>query len=123
MQQMKVLADVICIVFAVSVITACVTNNGSFLLINMAKEPIVRTLVTICGQTIELRNIQPQKSALSFYQVKSDSHYNVNIEFQSGRHLQKEGGYVTNGIDFRHKIIVTDTDIEIINTNNGIKIK
>lgn len=69
--------------------------------------------MTICGQTIELKDIQPTKSALGSYKVKSDSHYDVRVEFQSGKKLQRGVGYVTSSLDFQDEITVTDTDIEI----------
>ena len=103
-------------VIAISVIlfmVSCAANKGSFLLINKAQELIARASVTVCGQTIELKDIQPTKSAPGSYKVKSDSHYDVRGEFQSGKKLQKAIGYVTNGLDFHHEIVVTDTDIEI----------
>jgi hypothetical protein len=100
---------------AVFVLSSCiVANKGSFLLLNEAKESISRGTVSICGQTIELKDIQPTQSAPGSYEVRSDSHYDIKIEFQSGKKLRKELGYVTNGLDFHHKIVVTDTDIELM---------
>jgi hypothetical protein len=98
------------------VMASCMSNKGSFLLVNKAKEPIARAVVTVCGQTIEFKAIQPTKSASGSYQIKSDSHYDVRVEFESGRNLHKEIGYVTNGLDFEHEIVVTDTDIDITDT-------
>lgn len=92
---------------------SCTTNKGSFSLVNKTKEPIARASVAICGQTIELKDIQPNKSAAGSYEVKFDSHYTIQVEFQSGKKLQKETGYVTNGMDFQHEITITDSDIEI----------
>jgi len=103
-------------VLAVLVMASCGTNKGSVLLVNQAKEPIVRVLVMVCGQTLELKDIQPSKSARGSYTVKSDGHYDIRVEFQSGKKLQKEMGYVTNGFDFQHKFVVTDNDIEMRNS-------
>ena len=94
-------------------LTSCTTNQGNFTLVNKAKEPIAHASVIICGQTIELKDIQPNKSAAGSYEVKSDSHYTIQIKFQSGKKLKKETGYVTNGMDFQDEITVTDSDIEI----------
>lgn len=98
-------------------IASCVAHKGDFLLINKTKEPISRGLVTVCGQTVELSNIQPGNSASGVYVVTSDSHYDISIEFQSGKKFRKELGYVTNGLDFHHEIVVTDADIELKNLN------
>ena len=93
--------------------TSCRANQGSFMLVNEATESIAHAAVTVCGQTIELNDIQPSKSARGSYVVKSDSGYHIKIEFKSGKNLQKEIGYVTNGLDFQDVIAVTDKDIEM----------
>jgi len=89
---------------AVLFLIAYTNSKGSFSLVNKTKEPIARASVTICGQTIELKDIQPNTSAVGSY------------EFLSGKTLQKETGYVTNGVDFQHEIVVADSDIEITDT-------
>jgi hypothetical protein len=99
------------------VMASCGTNKGTFLLVNKADEPIARASVMVCGQTIKLNDIQPTQSAQGFYKVKSDSHFNITVEFQSGKKLQKEIGYVTNGFDFHDELVVTNTDIEITSIN------
>jgi len=111
---MRILIIAISAVFTIFIMTSCIANKGSFLLVNKSRETISRGLVTVCGQTIELKEIQPTESATGSYKVKSDSHYDIAIEFQSGKKIHKEIGYVTNGLDFHHEIVVTDTDIEII---------
>lgn len=95
---------------------SCTANKGSFTLLNKAKEPIARASVTICRQTIELKDIQLNTSAAGFYKVTGDSGYTIEVEFQSGKTLRKETGYVTNGMDFQDEITVTDSDIEITDT-------
>lgn len=80
---------------------------------NNSKYSIARVQVLVCGQMIELKEIQVGKSRTGVYKVRSDSHYDVRVEFDSGKKLQKEVGYVTNGFDFNHEITITDTDIEI----------
>ena len=94
-------------------LTSCSSNKGSFSLVNKTYEPIALATVVICGQTIEFKGIQPNKNATGSYRVTSDSHYAIQIEFQSGRKLQRETGYVTNGMDFEHVIAVTAADIAI----------
>jgi transcription elongation factor Elf1 len=101
---------------AVLFLISCTNSKGSFSLVNKTKEPIARASVAICGQTIELKDIQPNTSAVGSYEVKFDSHYTIQVEFQSGKTLQKEMGYVTNGVDFQHEIVVADSDIEITDT-------
>lgn len=95
------------------VTASCTSNKGQTKLVNKAKETITRAVVLVCGQTIELKSIQPTKSAFGFYEVKADSHYDVKVEFQSGSKLHKEIGYVTNGKDFQDEVIVTEGDIQL----------
>ena len=95
---------------------SCTNSKGNFTLINKATEPIARASVVICGQTIELKDIQPNTSAAGFYKVKGEDHYTIQVEFQSGKTLRRETGYVTSGLDFQDEITVTDSDIEITET-------
>ncbi|GAC1469139.1 MAG: hypothetical protein PVSMB1_17720 [Gemmatimonadaceae bacterium] len=106
----------VAVTIAALLLTSCTTNKGNFSLVNKAKEPITRASVAICGQTIELKDVQPNKSGAGSYEVTSDSHYTIQVEFQSGTKLKKETGYVTHGMDFQHEITVTDSDIEITNS-------
>lgn len=114
---MKLFIKLIASIGIIFLLSSCVQNKGNFLLVNKASEPITIGLVTVCGQTILFKNIQPSKSVSGSYEVKSDSHYDIKIEFKSGKKLGKEIGYVTNGFDFSHEIIVTDIDIDIANNS------
>ncbi len=92
---------------------SCTPNKGDFLLTNKSNETITRAVVSVCNQTIELNSIQPNKSVSGFFEVRSDSHYDVTVEYESGRKFHKKVGYVTNGFDFRDEVVVTDTDIKV----------
>ena len=96
-------------------LASCGSEKGVFVLINRSSEPILRATVRVCGQSISLKDIGDGKAASGSYEVRSDSGYDVAIEFSSGKILKKSGGYVTNGLDFRHRIVVTGSDIEIAN--------
>ncbi len=115
---MKKASLIIGIIF-VMLMVSCSTNKnkGTFSLINQADEPIVRALVTVCGQSIELRDIQPGASASGSYNVKSDSHYIVEIAFRSGKKLRNEIGYITNGMDFQHEITVTGSSVKVADSS------
>ncbi len=75
---------------AVLFLIACTNSKGSFSLVNKTKEPIVRASVTICGQTIELKDIQPNTRAVGSYEVKFDSHYTIQVDFSLERHSRKK---------------------------------
>ena len=97
-------------------LASCTSNQGNFSLVNKATESIAHVSVGICGQTIELNGIKSNDRLTGSYKVTSDSHYTIEVEFQSGRKIKKETGYVTNGMNFRHEITVTDSDIRITDT-------
>jgi len=111
---MRVPLILVSLVSTFLIMISCVANQGSFLLINHAKEPISRAIVVVCGQTVELNGILPTKNAQGSYKVNSDSHYDITVEFQSGKKFEEKMGYVTNGFDFHHEFVVTDTGIEIL---------
>jgi len=100
-------------------VTACSAGNSTFSLINRADEPIVHARVTIAGQTFDIECIQPGGSISRDFGVKSDDHYVVEVNFLSGRTLQREVGYVTNGINFHHYIVVTTSNIQITSSAEG----
>ncbi len=104
--------------FLILGMASCGNNTGSFLLLNKASEPIARILVNICGQSIEFKDVNPAHSASGSFKVKSDSHYKIEVEFQSERKLQKEIGYVTHGLHVEDEITITDKDIQITASNN-----
>lgn len=114
--EVRPLISVAAVIVAALFLTSCTTSKGDFTLVNRAKEPIVRASVEICGQTIQVTDVQPSKSATGSYEVKADSHYTIQVEFQSGKKLRKETGYVTRGMDFKHEISVSDSGIEIVDS-------
>lgn len=114
MQKIKVLIVTVGAVLTMLVMASCETNKGVFLLTNKATESITRASVIICRQTIDLKDIQPTQSAQGSYKVMADSHFDITVEFQSGKTLHREIGYVTSGFDYKHEMVVTDVNIEIV---------
>lgn len=110
-----------------AVFVAMLSTKWRFRIVNMAKEPITNASVIIFDQTIEMKDIQPNKRASGFYKVggddhvKGDEHYTIVVEFQSGKklqkklqkELQKKDEYVLSGNNLLHEITVTDTDMDI----------
>jgi hypothetical protein len=100
-------------VFAGLAVGTCSRATGTFTLSNRGSEPIKRASVSICGHAFDLANVDPGTSIEKVFNVTTDSHFVIDIEFRSGRVLRKEGGYVTSGMSIRHEIVVADADIEI----------
>jgi hypothetical protein len=93
--------------------TSCAPNQGRFLLVNKAGELIARASVDICDQTFAFSNLAPNGSTSGSYIINSDGYYNIQVEFASGTRLHEETGYVTNGRNFLHEIVVTQSGIEL----------
>jgi len=90
-------------------------NKGEVLVVNRAAEPVIRGEIEICKQKFTFGPIKPSESKHISYKVWSDSHYKVTIEFQSGKRLTRELGYVTSGVDFNDTLTVKDNDILLEN--------
>ena len=106
-------ATIIATLISAFIVAGCADHKGSFSIINKTNEAIVGGSVVICQQRIVLPEVPPGSVVTGAYKVTSDSHYNIEVEFASGKKLHKEVGYVTNGMDFQDAIAITESDIEI----------
>ncbi|SKA94806.1 hypothetical protein SAMN02745704_02619 [Paucidesulfovibrio gracilis DSM 16080] len=84
---------------------------GVVLLSNESSETIASIQVSVCGQLFNFPDVSEQKYVLARYGVTSDSHYEIKARFLSGRTVEGEIGYVTNGNDFFDVIEITDNKI------------
>ena len=94
-------------------INSCGSTVGRFTVSNESSEQLARVSVTVCEQTIDIRDIQPGASVKAQYRVTSDSHFLIVVVFKSGKTLRREDGYVTNGVEYNHDIVVTNSDIKL----------
>jgi hypothetical protein len=97
---------------SLGVLGACGSRTARVVIVNKAREPIARLLVTVCQQTIEARDVQPGQQASGTFLVNCEGDYNVTVEFASGKQLQTTTGYVTSGLDISHELDVTDVQME-----------
>lgn len=84
---------------------------GVVLLSNESSENIASVQVSVCGQLFSFPDVSEGKYVIARYNVSSDSHYEIKVSFRSGRTLEGEIGYVTNGNDFFDVIEITDNKI------------
>ena len=89
------------------------SNKGEDSIVNQAGEAIRSGQLEICKQQFSLGQVQPKQSKEIHYKVRSDSHYDVTIEFESGKKLSRQVGYVTSGMDFHDRLTVTDDDVSL----------
>lgn len=87
------------------------SHAGEVMVENRTSESIDRATIEVCGQALELSQIAPGEKKTASYKVVTDSHYDVSVTFNSGRKIDASVGYVTNGMDFRDTLIVTDDAI------------
>ena len=57
--------------------------------------------------------IDKGKTKAMQYKVQSDSQYQLEVEFHSGRKLEQKLGTVTSGLDFLDILTVSDHDVSL----------
>jgi len=87
------------------------SDDGQVLILNAATESIKNGQLEVCGQKFLFGEIEQGKSKVIKYKVRSDSQYKLEVEFHSGRKLEKELGSVTNGLDFQDILTLNDHEV------------
>lgn len=113
--SMRTFKHVILTLAALSVVS-CQRTTGNFSLVNKAPEPIAHASVKICEQSFKFSDVRPGKRVTGTYAVNSDSDYVIHVEFESGKQLEAQTGYVTAGVHFQHEISVNEIKIQITDT-------
>jgi hypothetical protein len=88
-------------------------DDGQVLILNAATEPIKNGQLEVCGQKFPFGEIEQGKTKAIQYKVRSDSQYKLEVEFNSGKKLEKELGSVTNGLDFQDILTLSDRDVSL----------
>lgn len=89
------------------------SDDGQVLILNAATEPIKNGQLEVCGQKFLFGEIEQGKSKAIQYKVRSDSQYKLEVEFNSGKKLEKELGSVTNGLDFQDILTLSDHGVSL----------
>ena len=89
------------------------SDDGQVLILNAATEPIKNGQLEVCGQKFLFGEIEQGKTKAIQYKVRSDSQYKLEVEFHSGRKLEKELGSVTSGLDFEDILTLSDHDVSL----------
>jgi hypothetical protein len=88
-------------------------DDGQVLILNAATEPVKNGRLEVCGQKFPFGKIEQGKTKTIQYKVRSDSQYKLEVEFHSGKKLEKELGSVTNGQDVEDVLTVNDRDVSL----------
>ena len=94
-------------------ISIATSYEGNVRIVNATGESIRSGELEVCSQKFKIGEIEPGKSFMVHYKVKSDSQYKLAVEFRSGRKLTRELGYVTNGRNFKDVLTLKEDDVSI----------
>jgi hypothetical protein len=80
---------------------------------NQSNQTVDRGHIAVCDQEHAVRGLKPRQTALIQFEVRRDCHYAVRLEMASGSVREATLGYVSRGLSFQDRIIVTDGDIRL----------
>jgi hypothetical protein len=89
------------------------TNKGEVSIVNEATESIRAGKIVICGHQFEFGELKPREKKQIPYKVRSDSHYDMTVQFAPGKTLTRQVGYVTSGTDFHDTLTVKDDEVSL----------
>jgi hypothetical protein len=89
------------------------SGTGKVRIVNGAGERVAYGKLEICAQQIMFENLEPGEDRLFEYKITGDSHYVINVKFQSGAMLDRQLGYVTNGFDSDDVLIIQRLDFKL----------
>ena len=89
------------------------SDEGQVLILNAATESIKNGQLEVCGQKFMFGEIEQGKTKAIQYKVRSDSQYKLEVEFHSGRKLEKELGEVRSGLDFEDILTLSDHEMSL----------
>ena len=89
------------------------SDDGQVLILNAATESIRNGQLEVCGQKFPFGEIEQGRTKAIRYKVRSDSQYKLEVEFHSGKKLEKELGSVTSGLDFEDILTLNDHDVSL----------
>lgn len=95
------------------ILTSCEQHSGKFELLNKSSTVISKVTVEICDQSFNFNNLEVGEHNVGMFEVTSDDHYKIMVVFSNNKSLSRNIGYVTNGLDFNHRIIIKDADINL----------
>lgn len=87
------------------------TRESNVTLQNNSNSEISKAIIEVCNQKFVVSNLKSGNSQNFVFVAKFDSHYSVKVDFANGRQLNKELGYVTNGMTFNDLLVVDHNDI------------
>lgn len=96
------------LVFAIRLIP---DSSGSVHVRNKSSSLIKRVDIEVCGQKFSINNLEQGKEQLIFHKISGDSGYHVTVEFESGKKVSGEFGYVTDFLESENDVEISDNNI------------
>lgn len=81
-------------------------------IVNQSNETIVLLQVTVNENIQTVKDLQHGEETEMQFLVKRDADYHIDVEFLSGRKINKEVGYLTRRTRISDMVIIKETDIE-----------
>lgn len=67
--------------------------------------------IKLCEIGKQIKQLEPGKSASVKFDNVGECHYSVNVNFEGGKALSTEVGYITSGSDFKDSVVVEGSQI------------
>ena len=108
----KLSATLAAILFALILLFCLSADNQGFVLVqNNSTQPVEFITIHIKDLNFSIANLEQGAQAGKAFMIHTESHYDVNATFSSGKTISLSSGYLTNGIDSYDLFIITDDSI------------
>jgi hypothetical protein len=87
---------------------------------NRSEHTVVNGYIAVCEQRRGLSRVKPGTTVQIQFDVPRDCHYSVRLEMEAGSVREASLGYVTRGLDFQDRIVVTPDGV-MLGKTRGIK--
>lgn len=88
--------------------------NNCFTIRNDSNSIVKKVEVEVCRQKFTTEKLVPSENVSFKYNDKGDSDYNVRVEYDNSKKIQKRLGYVTNGLVFNDLIVIEINDVNLV---------
>ena len=116
--MVRVTQSILLSIILVLFLSSCSNEyKGTFNIYNKSEKNISKISVKIADKSFTYKDIKINGYVNGTYLINSDSSYIIEVQFKSGLTLKKQLGYITNGMNFNHNIVITKKDINLEQSN------
>ena len=103
----------IALIAAVAIISLS-SHYSNVTVVNAGNVAITNMTITLSQETRSIASLKPNEKRGLRFSVRGDASYVVSATFENGEKLNKEVGYVTNGMDFHEVMRISPQAITIM---------